>query len=178
MQRLNLEHVVTGHADDKQQIRNLRTYVSRSKEQTKNQETLRLRKANEKTRVGCAPPRTTKSGRRRLTWKKDLTAAPAPGGRSFRRSGPCRPSREGTAGLESDPTHQKTGVENGSSSSTVGDNITSAMKLKALRPRRDKQKCMRGCEGLNQMKRTKKKLQRVKQRYTSPRSIPGDSRRF
>ena len=40
----------------------------------------------ERQRVGCAPPRTTNSGRRRLTWNKDLTTALAPGGRSFRRS--------------------------------------------------------------------------------------------
>ena len=68
-----------------------------------------LLKSERKIRVGCAPPRTTISGRRRLTWKKDLTTARAPCGRSFRRGGPCRPSREGTAGLESDPTHQKHG---------------------------------------------------------------------
>ena len=65
------------------------------------------KKTTRKSKMGCAPPRTTISGRRRLTWKKDLTTAPAPGGRSFRRSGPCRPSHEGTAGFESDPTHQK-----------------------------------------------------------------------
>ena len=103
--------------------------------------------------VGCALPRTTNSGRRRLTWKKDLTAAPAPGGRSSRRSGPCRPSREGTAGLRSDPTHQKARVETGSSSSTVGNSIASAMKQKALRPRQDKQKCMQDCEGLDRGKK-------------------------
>ena len=103
--------------------------------------------------VGCAPPRTTISGRRRLTWNKDLMAAPAPGGRSFRRSGPCRPSREGTAGFKSDPTHQKTGVENGRSSSTVGDSIASALRQTVLRPRQDKQQRMRGCEGIFQKKR-------------------------